>query len=89
MLAFLLSLNVLRTATAILGVVGFRLKRLAADRASLCGVISEDFRFQRLPLLVLQQHMSEEFAVDGVGYALYTNTFFAVVQQDTVAIVIV
>ena len=59
----LLALDDWRTILAVFGVVGFRLKYLAANRAPFRGVIAEDFRFQRLSRLIFQQHMTEEHAV--------------------------
>jgi len=86
---FLFALYILRAALAVFGVVGGRLKRLAADGAPFCSVIPENLRFQRLPFLIFQQHMTEEFAVDGVGNALYTDAFLTVIQQQAVAVIIV
>ena len=74
MISLLLSLHVVGTIFTIFSIVGFRLKRLAADRASLCGVITKNLRFQRQSLFIFQQNTPEEFAVDGIGNALNTDT---------------
>jgi len=87
--SLLSALDILCAVLTVFGVVGCGLERLTADRAPFCGVVAENLRFQRLPFFVFQQYVAEEFAVDGVGYALYTDAFLAVIQQDTVAIVIV
>jgi len=88
-LGLLFSLNVLSAIDAIFGVVGGGLKHLAADGAQFCGVVPENLCFQRLHLLVLQKHMPEEFAVDGVRDALRANMLFAVIQQEAVIVIIV
>jgi len=80
MIGFLFALYILRTVTAIFGVVGGRLKRLATDETPFCGIISENLRFQGLSLFIFQQHMPKEFAVDGVGNALHTDAFLTVIQ---------
>jgi len=59
-----------------------------ANGTTLGGIISKDFRFERLAPLVLQYNVPEEFAVDGVGYALDTDTLVSIIQQDAVALVI-
>jgi len=89
MLSLLLPLHILCAIRAVFGIVGRGLKCLAADGTAFCGVISKNLRFQRLPLIVLQQYMPEHFAVDGVGNALDTDTRFPVIQHETIAVVIV
>ena len=59
------------------------------DGATLGSIIPKDFRFERLTPLVLQYNVPEEFAVDGVRYALDTYTLVSIIQQDTVALIIV
>jgi len=60
-----------------------------ANGAALGGVIPKDFRFERLAPLVLQYNVPEEFAVDGVRYALDTYALVSIIQQDAAALVIV
>ena len=62
-------------------------KRTAAYGTMLYGVFLEQLGFQFLPLLVLQKHMGEELAANGITNALRADSFLSVIQIQTVPIV--
>lgn len=49
----------------------------------------QDFRFQSFPFLVLQQHMAEKLAADGIGNALGAGHFLASVKIEAIPVVVV
>jgi len=69
--------------------VGCGRKRSATDGTLFCGRIPKNLGFQRLPLWGIQQNMAKVFAIDGTGHALDTNTFLAVIQQQTITTIVV
>lgn len=76
-------------ALAILGPIGGRRKRPAAQFTMLQGVALENFRFQSFLFLVLQQYMAEKLAADGIGNALGAGHFLASVKIEAIPVVVV
>ena len=85
MCGLLLPLNIFRAVSAVFRVIGLRLVRTAADRASFCGFITEKLRFQGLSGFVLQKYVPEEFAEHGVRDALYAGA----IKKNTDALIVV
>ena len=77
----------LGTGWAIFGAVGSGEDRLSADKAALFRPVPHDFRIQFT--VSGQDCISEPFAQYRIGNTLHTYARIPIIQQDTVAVVVI